>query len=89
MNPADATDLIRQALWMVFWTSLPLLGIGLIVGVAVSLVQVLTSIQDPGFNTLPRLAAFFGSCLVSLPWMAGKLISYTAALFSDFSRYCR
>ncbi len=89
MNSALAIEVFRQALWTTFWLSLPLLSIGLVVGVVVSLLQVVTSIQDSSFGAVPRLAAFLFGLLFLLPWMTAKLVSYTTALFGDFSRYAR
>jgi flagellar biosynthetic protein FliQ len=67
--------------------SLPILAIGLIVGVVVSLLQVLTSIQDTSFGAVPKLAAFLFGLLLLLPWMTAKIVSYTTTLFGDFGRY--
>ena len=89
MTPAMAADVFRQALWTTFWLSLPLLRIGLAVGVVISLIQVATSIQDSSFSAVPRLAAFLFGLLLLLPWMTIELMSYTTALFSDFGRYAR
>jgi flagellar biosynthesis protein FliQ len=49
----------------------------------------LTSIQDTSFGAVPRLAAFLLGLLLLLPWMTAKLVSFTTALFGDFSRYAR
>lgn len=87
MSPQVAIDLFRQALFQTLWISLPLLAIGIIAGVAVSILQILTSIQDTSFGTVPRLAAFLFALLLLLPWMTARLIAYTVALFSDFGRY--
>lgn len=72
-----------------FWLSLPLLAVGFAAGVAISVLQILTSVQDPAFGAVPRLLAFFVGLLLFLPWMLLKLTSYTTSLFSDFSRYAR
>ena len=66
---------------------LALLTIGLVVGIIISLIQIITSIQDNSFAAVPRLAAFFFGLLVLLPWMTSKLVSYTTVLLGDFSRY--
>lgn len=87
MSPAAAVDIFRQALWTTCWLSLPLLAIGLVAGVIVSLLQVATSIQDSSFAAAPRLAAFLFGLLFLLPWMITKLIAYTLALFGDFGKY--
>jgi len=70
-----------------FWISLPLLMVGFVVGVVISLVQILTSMQDASFSTIPRLAAFLVALLLLLPWMLSRMIFYTTTLFGDFSRY--
>ncbi len=87
MTPEMAVDLFRHTLLETFWLSLPILAIGFSVGVVVSLLQVLTSIQDTSFGAVPRLAAFLFGLLLLLPWMTAKIVSYTAALFGDFSLY--
>lgn len=89
MTPELAVQIFRHTLLETFWLSLPLLAIGLVVGIAVSLLQVLTSIQDTSFGAVPRLAAFLLGMLLMLPWMTSRLISYTTALFSDLARYAR
>lgn len=87
MNSQMATELIRQCLVTTFWLALPLLAVGFIVGIVMSLLQIVTSIQDPAFSTAPRLAAFLGAALLVMPWMLMRLVSYTTALFGDLGRY--
>ena len=89
MTPEMAVEIFRHALLETFWLGLPILAVGFVVGIVVSLIQVLTSIQDTSFGAAPRLAAFLFGLLLLLPWMTGKLVTYTTALFSDFSRYAR
>lgn len=87
MSTATAVELLHTFLTTVFWLGAPLLGTGLVVGIVISLAQILTSIQDPAAATVPRLAAFLAASLVFAPWMIAKLIAYTQSLFSDFSRF--
>lgn len=89
MTQQLAVEIFRHALLETFWLSLPILTIGFAVGIVVSLLQVLTSIQDTSFGAVPRLAAFLFGLLILLPWMTMKLVSYTTGLFGDFSRYAR
>ena len=89
MTPELAVQIFRQTLMVTFWMSLPLLAIGLAVGIAVSLLQVLTSIQDTSFGAVPRLMAFLVGVLLMLPWMTSRLIAFTSSLLSDFGRYAR
>lgn len=78
---------MRQALVTAFWLAAPLLAVGFAAGVAISLVQIVTSIQDAAFNAVPRLAAFLAGMVLLMPWMLKKITAYTLALFSDFARY--
>jgi flagellar biosynthetic protein FliQ len=87
MTTANATDLMRGLFFTAFWLSLPVLAAGFVAGVLVSLAQILTSIQDASFSTVPRLAVFLGTVLVAMPWMLAKLISYTTVLFGDLGRF--
>ena len=87
MLPPRRMRPIRETLMMTFWVSLPLLAVGFVAGILISFLQILTSIQDPGFGTVPRLAAFLGAVLIFLPWMLIRLIGFTTALFGDFTRY--
>ena len=89
MTPEMAVNIFRHMLMETFWLSIPILAIGFAVGIAVSLLQVLTSIQDTSFGAVPRLTAFLVGLLLLLPWMTSHLISYTTSLLSDFARYAR
>jgi len=89
MTPETAVETIRQALMVAFWLSAPLLVVGFAVGVVISLVQVVTSMQDAAFSTIPRLAAFLAAFLLSLPWMLNKAMVYTTVLLGDLGRYAR
>jgi flagellar biosynthetic protein FliQ len=87
MTPDTVVQIIRDALMVTFWLSAPLLAVGFVASIAMSLIQIATSIQDAAFSTIPRLVAFLVGILLLLPWMLEKTIAYTAALFGDFGRY--
>ena len=82
-------QIIRQALLMAFWLSAPLLIVGFAAGIVISLIQIVTSIQDTGFNTIPRLAVFLVTLLLALPWMLQKITGYTTFMLEDLGRYAR
>jgi flagellar biosynthetic protein FliQ len=87
MTPDSAIQIVRQTLMTTFWLSAPLLAIGLVAGVLMSLVQIVTSIQDSAFSTVPRLLAFLGGIILLLPWMLMRLMAYTIGIFGNLSRY--
>ncbi len=89
MTPDSVVQLVRDTLMTAFWLAAPLLAIGFIAGIAVSLVQIATSMQDNAFSTIPRLLAFLGGLLLLMPWMLQKTMSYAGALLGNLGRYAR
>jgi flagellar biosynthetic protein FliQ len=89
MTPEYVIQLVREALMTALWLSAPMLAVGFVVGVVVSLVQILTSIQDSAFNAIPRLIAFLGAFILSMPWMLQKMTAYMVATLGDLGRYGR
>ena len=89
MTPDSAVQIVREMFMAAFWLSAPLLAIGFVVGIAISLVQIVTSIQDSGFNAIPRLVAFLGGLIVLMPWMLSKLMTYTTGILGDLGRYAK
>jgi flagellar biosynthetic protein FliQ len=78
---------MRTAFITTFWLSLPVLAVGFIVGILTSLAQILTSIQDSSFSTVPRLTAFLVALVLAMPWMLAKLMAYTTGLLGDLGRF--
>jgi len=87
MTPESVVHIIRDALMVTFWLGAPLLAIGFVAGIAVSLVQIATSMQDNAFSTIPRLVAFLTGLLLLMPWMLARLTTYTTTLLGDLGRY--
>ncbi|MDQ6700601.1 MAG: flagellar biosynthetic protein FliQ [Acidobacteriota bacterium] len=89
MNPEFVAQVLRQMFLTAFWLSAPLLGICFVAGIVVSLIQIVTSIQDSGFNAIPRLVAFLGGLVMLMPWMIQKMTGYTISILGDLGRYAR
>jgi len=89
MTPETVVEMMREALMLTFWLAGPLLAIGFIAGIAISIVQIATSIQDNAVSSIPRLTAFLLALLLFLPWMLQKMMAYTIALFGNLGRYAR
>ena len=87
MTPESVVQIIRQALMLTFWLAAPLLAIGFIAGIAISLVQIATSIQDNAVSSIPRLAAFLVGMLLLLPWMLQKMMAYASHILGNLGRY--
>ncbi len=82
-------SLAKQAMQTLVWVSAPMLVAGIIVGVSVSILQVVTSIQDATLAFVPRVVAIFAVFLFTLPWVTHKMVSFTTHLFSNFTIYIR
>lgn len=89
MTPEFAIHIIRDTLLMAFWTAAPILLAGFVSGIVLSLVQIVTSIQDMAFNTVPRLAIFLGTTILAMPWMLKKSMTYAISILGDLTRYAR
>jgi flagellar biosynthetic protein FliQ len=89
MTPELVVEIVRQTLMAAFWLAAPLLAIGFVAGIAISLVQIATSMQDSAFSTIPRLVAFLAGIVLLLPWMLQKTLGFTLLLFGDLGRYAR
>jgi flagellar biosynthetic protein FliQ len=89
MTPDTVVQIIRQTFLAAFWLAAPLLAIGFLAGIVISLVQIATSMQDNAFSTIPRLVVFLAGLLFLLPWMLQRMMSYTISLLGDLSRYAR
>lgn len=89
MTPDGAAHMVGQMFLAAFWISAPLLAIGFVAGIVISLVQIVTSIQDTAFNAIPRLVAFLGGCLLLMPWMVHKSMAYTIGILGELNRYAR
>ncbi|SMC65812.1 flagellar biosynthesis protein FliQ [Sporomusa malonica] len=81
MSGDMAIQIGRDALAMVMLVSAPMLGLGLIVGILVSVFQATTQIQEQSLAFIPKIIAVFVAILVFGPWMLSLIVDYTRELF--------
>jgi flagellar biosynthesis protein FliQ len=81
MSEALVLGVVRQAIETAVVISLPMLIAGLIVGVLISIVQTVTSIQDNILSFMPRAAAIFIVFALTFPWMLRVVTGFAGALF--------
>jgi flagellar biosynthesis protein FliQ len=82
MTGAETLDVARDAIWTIVVVSSPLMVVGLVVGVVVSLFQALTQIQEQTLVFVPKILAIFVTLLLALPFMADSLHSHMMRLSS-------
>jgi len=76
-----ATELVRQTLILALLVSAPMLLIGLVVGILVSLLQAVTQIQEQTLTFVPKIAAMVVAAILLMPWIGNRLLEYSAAMF--------
>nr|WP_100278608.1 flagellar biosynthesis protein FliQ [Mariprofundus aestuarium] len=74
-------NLGTEALYMVLKLSLPTLAVALIVGVAISLFQAVTQIQEMTLTFVPKIVAVFLCLALISPWLVEVLVDYTRHIF--------
>ncbi|WP_297722373.1 flagellar biosynthesis protein FliQ [Limnohabitans sp. Rim8] len=81
MDTAAVVDMGREALWMTVLISAPLLGISLVVGLVIGILQAATSINEATLSFIPKLAALALTLAVFGGWQLSTLIEYTRSIF--------
>lgn len=81
MTLEQATDLLRQTLVLTLLLASPMLIMGMLVGVLVSLFQAVTQIQEQTLTFIPKITAMFLSAVVVLPWLGHRLLEYAGEMF--------
>lgn len=76
-----AIQLGREALMLTLLIAVPLLTVGLIVGVLISILQSATSVQEQTLTFIPKIFAVVLMLLLILPWIVQTMIDYTTRLF--------
>jgi len=78
MMPGDlVVDLSRRTLEAAIWVSAPILVVAVVVSLVVSLLQVLTSLQEATLSTVPRLAAVGAACFLLMPPFCLSRVSFS------------
>lgn len=83
MEVGTALDLVQRTLVLALLISAPMLLIGLVVGVIVSLFQAVTQIQEQTLTFVPKIASMVIAAVLLMPWIVQKLLDYSAALFGE------
>src|ERR1700742_1693040 len=89
MNMDVVISLSRRTLEEALLVCSPILIVGIVVSIIVSVLQVMTSIQEVTISTVPRLAAVGGALFLTMPWMLRHMISFMVSLFGDFHPFLK
>ena len=76
-------QLAQEALMVVLIVSAPMLGLGLTVGLMVSVFQATTSIQEQTLAFIPKIIAVFVAILIFGPWMLSMMVEFFSSIFTN------
>jgi len=80
MTEAFVVGLARQAIDLTLLLSIPMLGLGLIIGLIISIFQAVTQIQEMTLTFVPKIVVVLLALLFTFPWMMNKMIDFTRHL---------
>jgi flagellar biosynthetic protein FliQ len=89
MSETQVIEIVNRALYLIVKVSAPMLLVSLIVGLVISILQTVTSIQEQTLTFVPKVLAIFLALMVLGNWMLGELTGYIVEVWSDFARYVR
>jgi flagellar biosynthetic protein FliQ len=89
MSDALAVGIMRQAIELAMIVTLPMLLAGVVAGVAVSIFQTVTSIQDNVLAFIPRAAAIFLVFALTFPWMLREVVGFSQQLIARLPEMIR
>jgi flagellar biosynthetic protein FliQ len=76
MNPELAIDIFKTTMLFALYIVAPFLGVTLVVGLLASLLQSVTSIQEPTLTFAPKLLALSGALILLAPWLLRALSEF-------------
>ncbi len=80
MNPEAASSLVASTLFLVLKIGAPMLAAGLVVGLAVGLLQAATQVNEMTLTFTTKLVAVGAAFLVALPWAISELMTFTRGI---------
>jgi flagellar biosynthetic protein FliQ len=87
VTPDSALDLFREALITALLIASPMLGVGLIVGLLISIVQAVTQIHEMTLTFIPKMVGVILALIIALPWMIRLMLGYASSLFGNLQSF--
>ena len=83
MNEDVVINVSMQAMQLAFKIAMPLLLVGLAIGLVISIFQAVTQIQEQTLTFIPKIVAMGVVLLVAGPWMLSEVVTYTQRLYES------
>jgi len=82
MDPQDAIEVGREAIWIALLIGSPVLVAGMLVGLLVGLLQALTQVQEQTVAFVPKIVAMILVLSFTLPWLIAQMVQYSSELIA-------
>ena len=89
MDVNTVTEIVRTALFTIIKCSAPMLLVSLVIGLAISIFQTVTSIQEQTLTFVPKVIGIFAAIMLLGHWIMTEVVEYTQELWASFSLYIR
>lgn len=89
MSPDFVIGFARQSIELALSIALPMLAVGLGVGLVVSIFQAATQIQEQTLSFVPKIVSMFIALLVAFPWIMDRMLTFTRDIFLNIPLYIR
>lgn len=86
MNGIDVIDILRESVFIMMKIAAPMVLVGLVIGIIISLVQAITQIQEQTMTFVPKLLGVMGIMILTLPYMINTLSQFALSLFSKITQ---
>ncbi|MCW2921924.1 MAG: flagellar biosynthetic protein FliQ [Thermoleophilia bacterium] len=83
MNDGDVTAVAGKAIWVTLQLGGPVLLVGLVIGLVVSIFQAVTQIQEQTLVFIPKIVGIVAVLAITGPWMLNVMVNYTEELFRE------
>ena len=83
MDPQDAIELGRQAIWIALMIGAPMLVAGLVVGLVIGLLQAVTQVQEQTVALVPKIVIMVLVLSVTLPWLLHEMLQYSHDMIAN------
>jgi flagellar biosynthesis protein FliQ len=89
MNPEFAIELLKQMIFEALTVATPFLVTAMVIGLAVSLFQAVTTIHEQTLTFVPKALGLVALLLIFLPWMVRSLVEFTTAIIEKMPQMVR
>jgi len=89
MTPEFVVGVASEAIKLALLLAAPLLGVGLIVGLVIAILQATTQVQEMTLTFVPKIVCVLLALLAAAPWMLAKITSYTSQVITTIPHVIR